>query len=97
MKPKQNRPEPAALLSLEFPATVIKLQKRPCWTFAIELEAAAFAGLQPGQAVTVSLGWFLVSSTRIGPNIVRVRGFGRPKIAAGASIKVRALALRNHK
>jgi hypothetical protein len=97
MKENEHRPELSAPSSLEFPATVVKLQKRPCWTFAIELEATEFATLLPGQAVTISLGWLLVSSTRIGPKIVRVRGFGRPKVVAGEDVTVRALAVKNHK
>ncbi|HEY0790741.1 MAG TPA: hypothetical protein VGD78_06710 [Chthoniobacterales bacterium] len=97
MKPEEQQPPPSEPSTLEFPAEVIKLQRRPCWTFAIELAAAEFATLQPGQAVTIDLGWFLVSSTRIGPEIVRVRGFGCPKIAAGAGVNVRVLGLKRPK
>ena len=73
-----------------FEATVVKVQWRLCWSFAIEVEANEFATLEPGQALLAHLGWFLVSSTRLGKTTVRFRGFGRPKLTVGERIVVEA-------
>ena len=89
MKEDDGSAEPA-----RFEATVTKVQQRPCWSFAVEVEAAEFARVQPGQALSVGIGWFLVSGTRIGDTSVRFRGFGRPKVAVGERIVVRAEPVR---
>ena len=77
-------------LATRFEATVTKVQQRPCWSFAVEVEAVEFARVQPGQALSTGLGWFLVSGTRIGNTTVRFRGFGRPKLAVGERIVIHA-------
>ena len=73
-----------------FEATVTKVQQRPCWSFVVEVEAPEFASVRPGQGLSASLGWLLVSGTRIGDTSVRFRGFGRPKLAVGERIVIRA-------
>jgi hypothetical protein len=77
-----------------FEATVIKVQRRPCWSFVVEVEAAEFASVQPGQGLSAGLGWFLVSGTRTGNTSVRFRGFGHPKLAVGERIVIRAEPVR---
>lgn len=73
-----------------FEATVTKVQPRPCWSFAVEVEADEFKTLEAGQSLVARLGWFLVSSTRIGGTGIRFRGFGRPKLRVGERIEVTA-------
>ncbi|MBV9490126.1 MAG: hypothetical protein JO069_10440 [Verrucomicrobia bacterium] len=74
-----------------FEATVLKVQWRPCWSFAIEVEADQFSTLEPGQTLSARLGWFLVSSMRTGDRTVRFRGFGRPKLKPGERITIGAV------
>lgn len=77
-----------------FEAAVTKVQRRPCWSFVVEVEAIEFAGIRPGQALSAEVGWFLVSGTRTGETSVRFRGFGRPKLAVGERIVIHAEPLR---
>jgi len=85
----------AAGRAARFDATVTKVQQRPCWSFVVEVEAAEFAGVQPGQGLSASLGWLLVSGTRTGDTSVRFRGFGHPKLAVGERIVIRAEPVRS--
>jgi hypothetical protein len=78
-----------------FEATVTKVQQRPCWSFVVEVEAAEFASVQPGQGLSASVGWLLVSGTRTGDMSVRFRGFGHPKLAVGERIVIRAEPVRS--
>ncbi|MBV9999445.1 MAG: hypothetical protein JO015_10065 [Verrucomicrobia bacterium] len=84
----------AAGQAARFEATVTKVQRRPCWSFVVEVEAAEFASLQPGQGLSAGLGWLLVSGTRAGETSVRFRGFGHPKLAVGEKIVIHAEPVR---
>jgi len=85
--PGTERPRPG---EREFEAAVIKVQRRPFRSFAVEVAAAEFATLEPGQTLWAPLGWFLVSSTRTGSTTVRFRGFGDVKLSVGDRVPVRA-------
>lgn len=84
----------AAGPAARFEGTVTKVQRRPCWSFVVEVEAAEFASLQPGQGLSAGLGWLLVSGTRTGETSVRFRGFGHPKLVVGEKIVIRAEPVR---
>jgi hypothetical protein len=99
MKGDDDSAEPASREAAgqaeRFEATVTKVQQRPCWSFVVEVEAVEFASVQPGQGLSVSLGWLLVSGTRTGDTSVRFRGFGHPKLAVGERIVVCAEPVRS--
>jgi hypothetical protein len=84
----------AAGRAARFEATVTKVQRRPCWSFVVEVEAVEFASLRPGQSLSADLCWLLVSGTRTGATSVRFRGFGHPELAVGQRVVIQAEPVR---